>query len=50
MQTSYAAMPVEVQYWLVAMVTLNTLINVVVFIRHRFRKNEQNKTSSNEAE
>tara|TARA_A100001015_G_C14602806_1_gene561102 strand:- start:375 stop:500 length:126 start_codon:yes stop_codon:yes gene_type:complete len=41
MQTSYAAMPVEIQYWLVAMVTLNTLINVVVFLRHRFRKKDK---------
>ena len=31
-------MPDWMQYWLVAMVTLNTLINTIVFLRHRFRK------------
>jgi len=30
-------MPDWMAYWLVAMVTLNTLINVIVFLKHRFR-------------
>lgn len=43
-QTSYDAMPVEIQYWLVFMVTLNTMINVVVFLKHRWRKNNVDST------
>jgi hypothetical protein len=30
-------MPIELQYWLVFMVTLNTFINLIVFFRHRFK-------------
>lgn len=36
-------MPEWLQYWLVAMVTLNTAINTVVFLKHRF-KQSVNKT------
>lgn len=33
-------MPVELQYWLVLMVTLNTTVNLFLFV-NRFRKNKQ---------
>ena len=31
------------QRWLLAMVTLNTALNTVVFLKHRFKKTEYNK-------
>ena len=31
------------QWWLLTAITVNTIINVVVFFKHRFRKENQNE-------
>lgn len=31
------------QWWILAMITLNTLINTIVFFRHRFRGSKNEK-------